>query len=144
LLFLILAPFIGIHLSLAGLALACVAMFILSFGLTALGLCLAWRMNSTQGFHAIMNLFLMPLWFLSGAMFPVSGAWSGIQLVMKLNPLTYGLAVIRRAIYWNDPAGGIGCLPGLTVSLLITMIFAVVIFALASAIATGRSKADLE
>src|SRR6188472_251910 len=47
---------------------------IVAFSLTALGFCIAWRMNSTQGFHAIMNLFLMPLWFLSGALFPAEGA----------------------------------------------------------------------
>ena len=41
-------------------------MFVVSFSLTAPGFCIAWRMSSTQGFHAIMNLFLMPLWFLSG------------------------------------------------------------------------------
>ena len=50
--------------------LAILVMVLLSFALTALGFCLAWRMTSTQGFHAIMNLFLMPLWFLSGALFP--------------------------------------------------------------------------
>ncbi len=44
-------------------------MLIVSFGLTALGFAIAWRMTSTQGFHAIMNLFLMPLWFLSARCF---------------------------------------------------------------------------
>src|SRR5438093_2580012 len=102
LIFLILAPLIGIHLSLASFALALLAMFVLSFALTALGLCIAWRMNSTQGFHAIMNLFLMPMWFLSGALFPASGAWRGLQIVMMLNPLSYGLAAIRRAMYWSE------------------------------------------
>src|SRR5688572_10450491 len=79
LLFLILAPLIGVRLSLASVALTAAAMLILAFALTALGLCIAWRMNSTQGFHAIMNLFLMPLWFLSGALFPLEGAWRGLQ-----------------------------------------------------------------
>jgi ABC-2 type transport system permease protein len=143
LIFLVLGPLVGIQLTLGSFLLASLAMFIVSFALTALGLCIAWRMNSTQGFHAIMNLFLMPLWFLSGALFPVSGAWRGLQLVMMVNPLTYGLAAIRRAMYWRQsyPAG---TLPGLEVSLLVSAAFAVVMFALASAIAAGRSKADLE
>src|SRR6476661_367216 len=82
LIFLILAPLIGIRLSLASFTLALITMAVLSFALTALGLCIAWRMESTQGFHAIMNLFLMPMWFLSGALFPVAGAWRGLQMVM--------------------------------------------------------------
>ena len=57
--------------------LACVGvMFVVSFALTGLGFCIAWRMTSTQGFHAIMNLFLMPMWFLSGALFPPGSARS--------------------------------------------------------------------
>jgi ABC-2 type transport system permease protein len=144
LVFLILAPLIGVRMSLAGFALAAFTMLVLSFGLTALGLCIAWRMSSTQGFHAIMNLFLMPMWFLSGALFPVAGAWAGLALVMRLNPLTYGLAALRRAMYWGDAAYTSGTMPGLGVSLAVSLVFAIIMFALASAIAAGRTKADLE
>ena len=73
-LFLMLAPLAGIHLTLAGTLGALAMMLILGFSLTALGFCIAWRMSSTQGFHVIMNLFLLPMWMLSGALFPVSGA----------------------------------------------------------------------
>ena len=62
------------------------------YALTALGFCLAWRMTSTQGFHAVMNLFLMPMWFLSGALFPVQNASAPLRAIMRLNPLTYGVA----------------------------------------------------
>jgi ABC-2 type transport system permease protein len=141
--FLALAPLVGVKLTAESVALALVAMFIISFALTALGLCIAWRMSSTQGFHAIMNLFLMPMWFLSGALFPVAGAWRGLQIVMALNPLTYGLAAIRRAMYWSESTVG-GSLPGLGLSLTVSTVFAIVMFLLASAIATGRTKADLE
>ncbi|MEA2735736.1 MAG: type transport system permease protein [Humisphaera sp.] len=145
LIFLVLAPLIGIRLSLAAFALALITMLVVSFALTALGLCIAWRMKSTQGFHAIMNLFLMPMWFLSGALFPVSGAWRGLQLVMMLNPLTYGLAALRRAMYWNDSAGATStAMPGLTLSLAVSAVFAIIMFAVASAIAAGRTTADLE
>src|SRR5215211_3534831 len=124
LIFLLLAPLVGVRLSLAAFALALLTMAILSFALTALGLCIAWRMESTQGFHAIMNLFLMPMWFLSGALFPVSGAWRGLQLVMRLNPLTYGLAAIRRAIYWGDASYTSATMPSLGVSLAVSLVFA--------------------
>src|SRR3954469_16459365 len=102
LLFLLLAPTVDIHPSLVGFALALVMMLVVAFALTALGFCIAWRMNSTQGFHAIMNLFLMPMWFLSGALFPAAGAVGGLGWVMRLNPLTYGLSGLRRAVYLAD------------------------------------------
>jgi ABC-2 type transport system permease protein len=143
LIFLVLAPFVGIRMSAASFASAGLTMLVLAFALTALGLCIAWRMSSTQGFHAIMNLFLMPMWFLSGALFPVAGAWSGLQLIMRLNPLTYGLAALRRAMYWNQPIAA-GALPGLGISLAVSILFAAAMFALASVIAAGRTKADLE
>jgi ABC-2 type transport system permease protein len=142
LIFLLLAPLIGIHLSITGFLGSLLMMAILSFLLTALGFCIAWRMTSTQGFHAIMMLFLMPMWFLSGALFPPSGAAGAIKVVMYANPLTYGLIGLREAMYWggtNVTAGG----PGYLICLLISGASAAALFLLASAIATKRVSADL-
>ena len=144
--FLLLAPLIGIHLGIFSSVLSIAMMLVVSFALTALGLCIAWRMSSTQGFHAIMNLFLMPMWFLSGALFPASGAWKGLQWVMRLNPLTYGLAGLRQALYWHHaPATSAAgaAMPGLVTSLVVSAIFAVGMFLLAAQIATARVRADL-
>ena len=55
-------------------------MAVVSFSLTALGFCIAWRMSSTQGFHAIMNLFLMPMWLLSGGFFSSASLGRGRRL----------------------------------------------------------------
>src|SRR5205085_10432767 len=98
LIFLLFAPLVGIHFSITSLLLCILLMVVISFALTALGFCIAWRMSSTQGFHAIMNLFLMPMWFLSGALFPPDGAWWGLKWVMRANPLTYGLAALRQSL----------------------------------------------
>ena len=75
-----------------------------ALGMTGLGFVLAWRLDSTQGFHAVMNLLLMPMWLLSGAFFPMpawtqSTPWSQLALhaVMRVNPLTYCVAGTRRA-----------------------------------------------
>jgi ABC-2 type transport system permease protein len=144
LIFLALAPLIGIRLKLGGFAMTAAVMLVLSFALTALGLCIAWRMNSTQGFHAIMNLFLMPMWFLSGALFPVSGAWRTMQWIMMINPLTYGLSAMRQAIYLDQEYTGRLALPGLWTSLAISAGFAVVMFALAGVIASRSTAADWE
>ena len=78
-------------------------MFIVAMGLTALGLYLAWPMDSTAGFHAIMNLLLLPMWFLCGAVFPVASAPLWMQIVMYANPLTYGQALVR-SVMMGTPA----------------------------------------
>src|SRR5947209_13981536 len=97
LLFLFLCPLVGLKLTPAVFALAVVFMLIVSFSLTALGFCLAWRMSSTQGFHAIMNLFLMPMWFLSGSLFPPRpDTFKPLRWMMQANPLTSGLPGMRH------------------------------------------------
>jgi ABC-2 type transport system permease protein len=142
LLFLLLAPTVHIHLTISGFLLALLIMLLVSFALTGLGFVIAWRMSSTQGFHAIMNLFLMPLWFLSGALFPAENAKGGLGWIMRLNPLSYGLAGIRRAIYWSQPAAD--SLPSLPLCLAITIAFALLMFALSSSVVTSRVSADLQ
>ncbi len=97
--FLIFAPFAGVHLGLAQVLLAAVVVFLVSFSLTALGFAIAWPMDSSQAFHGIVNLFLIPLWLLSGALFPLSGASGWIRALMHLNPLTYGVEALRALLY---------------------------------------------
>ena len=143
LLFLLLAPTVGIKLSASSVAVTMLVMLLVAFALTGLGFCIAWRMSSTQGFHAIMNLFLMPMWFLSGALFPASGAMGGLGWIMRLNPLTYGLAALRRAMYWHDPSAST-TMPPLWLSLGVTVAFAIAMFVLASAIARKTTAGDLQ
>lgn len=143
LLFLLLGLTVGIQFTFFSFLLTLLVMTLVSFALTALGFCIAWRMSSTQGFHAIMNLFLMPMWLLSGALFPPSGAIGGLKWVMLANPLTYGLAALRRTLYWTNPAS-VASLPGLGVSLLVTIAFAAIMYMLASRICATRVSADLQ
>src|SRR5271154_1862101 len=74
LVFLAFAPFVGVHMGIIDFLLVVFVVFLTSFALTSLGFAIAWPMDSTQAFHAIINLFLIPLWLLSGALFPLSGA----------------------------------------------------------------------
>lgn len=99
LLFLVFAPFIGIRLGVEQFLIVVLIVFLAAFSLTALGFTIAWRMESTQGFHAIINLFLIPLWLLSGSLFPVSGASGWIKWIMMANPLTYGVDGLQLAIF---------------------------------------------
>ena len=60
-------------------------------------------MESTHGFHAIMSVFLLPMWLLSGAFFPGGGSgW--LAWVIRLNPLTYGVAGLRHYLHFAPPA----------------------------------------
>src|SRR5208337_3601478 len=82
LIFLVFAPLVGVRMTLASFGLIVLTVFLVSFALTALGFAIAWPMDSTQAFHAIINLFLIPLWLLSGALFPLSGASGWIRWLM--------------------------------------------------------------
>jgi ABC-2 type transport system permease protein len=145
LIFLLLGPLAGVRPSPAGFVLALAFMAVLSFALTALGFCIAWRMSSTQGFHAIMNLFLMPMWFLSGALFPAENAAGPLRWVMRANPLTYGLSGLRAALYWgHGGVEGSGSVARIGVAMLVSVAFAAGLFLLAGAVAGGRTSADLQ
>jgi len=129
-LFLLLGPLVGVRPAVAGWASALGIMAAVAFGLTALGVLLAWRFESIQGFHAIMNLFLIPMWLLSGAVFPPDKAVAWVRIVMKGNPLTYGVDALRRALTGEGMPYGI--------SLGVTIAFAAIMFFLATALARRR------
>ena len=136
-LFLFLAPIVGVPLSPFSVLAVLGVMLTLAFGLTNLGLMIAWRMDSTQGFHAIMNLILIPIWLLSGAFFPVSGVPILLEWVMKLNPLTYGVAALRRCLYFNASIISEE-IPQLTLSLIVMGVFCVVTYLAAARTAYRR------
>jgi len=97
--FLAFAPAAGIRIAWQQLALVALIVFLVSFSLTALGFIVAWRLDSAQAFHAIVNLFMIPMWLLSGALFPMSGASAWIRVLMRANPLTYGVDALRAALF---------------------------------------------
>ena len=132
-----LALLVGIPLTPAAALQAIGVMILVAFGLTSLSLVIAWRLDSTQGFHAIMNLVLLPMWLLSGAFFPTTGAPVWLLWAMQVNPLTYGLAAIRRSLYLGNPAGA-GPVPALGPSLAVVLVFAGLAFAAAVAMAMRK------
>jgi len=134
LLFLVIAPLLGIHFNLTQLALVTLDIFLVSFSLTALGFIIAWPMDSTSGFHAIINLFLIPMWLMSGSLFPVHSASPWMAFVMRLNPLTYGTDALRGLLF---PSAA----PEFTLvmSFSVLLIFTVVLFTMAFVVANRRS-----
>ena len=134
LIFLLFAPFVGVHMSVASFGLIALTVFLVSFALTALGFAIAWPMDSTQAFHAIINLFLIPLWLLSGSLFPLSGASGWIRGVMYVNPLTYGVEALRTLMYPQAPSSFT-----LVESLMTLLLFAMFMFGLAFGLANRRT-----
>jgi ABC-2 type transport system permease protein len=132
--FLIFAPFAGVHLNVVQVLLVAIVVFLVSFALTALGFAIAWPMDSTQAFHGIINLFLIPLWLLSGALFPMSGASGWIRVLMYMNPLTYGVEALRALLYPGMEATF--PLPSAIATLLL---FSLVMFGLAFLMANRRT-----
>ena len=135
LILLALVPLAGIHPSLGGLLGTGVAIFLVSVTFTLLGFLIAWQMESSQGFHAVMNLALFPLWMISGAIFPAANAHGWMRMAMAVNPLTYSLALLRRLL---DPASAAGS-PGLGLSLLVTVLCALALLVASTAVANRKS-----
>lgn len=93
------AYFSGLSLSFPLIIELGIVFFWLSIFLCALSFLFAWILNSSQGFHAVMNIVLFPMWILSGALFPMESSSLVLQFLMKLNPLTYALRAIRLIMY---------------------------------------------
>jgi ABC-2 type transport system permease protein len=122
----------GLTLSTSLLA-AVALMAVASLALTALGVCFAWPMESTQGFHAVMSLVLMPMWLLSGAFFPIPaspdfssiGQWL-LHWIMRLNPMSYMVAGLRQLLS-DESLAGIW-LPSLALCWIISLCFLGIVF----------------
>lgn len=126
-LFLLFIPLVGFSVSFAGIGLILITAFCLGMTFTSLGVLIAWKMQTTRGFHAIMNLFLFPLWFLSGSFFPADGAPALLQWIIKLNPVSYAVSGIRHGLYWPGGSELGAASPG--VSLIVSIVTAVLMVA---------------
>jgi ABC-2 type transport system permease protein len=140
-LFLALAPAMGLHVSISTAIAVAGFLTLLAFTLTALGFLIAWPLDSTQGFHAIMSIFLLPMWLLSGALFPAEDTgW--LSWVIRLNPLTYGVAGLRRLLYWQSPLPAAAGLPSFPACLVVTILFGATCIGIALWQTERRSSRD--
>ncbi len=133
--FMAFGPLTGVWLTPGALAGAVAVLFLISLTFTLMGFLIAWHMESTQGFHAVMNLVLFPLWMMSGALFSPEKAHGWIQAVMEANPLTYAQAALRHLL---DPRAA-DAAPSLGVSLAVTAACAAVLLAASTAAANRKS-----
>jgi ABC-2 type transport system permease protein len=133
LIFLAFAPLAGVRIGLAGLIPVAAAIFLISFTLTGLGFVIAWRMESTSGFHAIMNLLLVPMWMVSGSLFPMATAHGWVRVIMWVNPLTYSIALLNHVLRLPNAA------PALMASLAVTAGFGVTLLLVSGLMAAQKS-----
>lgn len=133
----LLAPLIGIHIGAVQALMLVGAFAVMGFSLTGLGMAIAWPMDSLQGYHAIMNVFLMPMWILSGAVFPIPEGVSWLRVVAFVNPVTYGVNAIRAAL------GSAADTPLISygIGMAASGVFCVAMFALATMLVTRIRKA---
>src|SRR5258708_29330355 len=90
------APLIGLWLNPVTIILLLVMMFVVAFALTSLGVVIASQMTSFEGFGTISNFVVMPMYFLSGAIYPTSSAPGWIKPFIIVNPLSYGVDALRQ------------------------------------------------
>ena len=133
LIFLAFAPLAGVSIHPLDLVPIAGAIFLISFTLTGLGFVIAWRMESTAGFHAIMNLLLVPMWMVSGSLFPMATAHGVIRAIMWINPLTYSITLM------NGLLGLPNANPGPFLSTVVTAAFGLVLLLISGIMATQKS-----
>jgi ABC-2 type transport system permease protein len=136
-LFLLFAPLAGFHPGLGELLALAIYIFLIAFTLTAFGFTMAWKMESTAGFHAIMNLVLFPMWIVSGAVFPMATAHGWIKWLMWINPMTYCVSLLNGALHVPNAT------PDKLTSLAVTAAFGLLLL-LTSGMMAARKSARSE
>lgn len=128
---LVLIPFLGISLSAAQFIEVILIAILVSFCITSLGILIAVRLTSFDGFNIIMNFLVMPMFFLSGAMYPVSSMPDILRHLTYLNPLTYGIDAFKHMLL-IDAAPPLGPEFPLALNILIVAVVAIVMLTLAA------------
>lgn len=122
-----LSPLVGVHLTFYSVLLILPLMVLISFGLVSIGLTIASLLDSMEGFNLIMSLVIMPMFFLSGALFPLYAAPRWLQIASYADPLAYGVDALR----WATFSGADTLLP-IHIEILILIGFASVMISICS------------
>ncbi len=120
----LLAPLVGIRFSPVTFLMSVLAMFLVAIAMTGLGILIAAKMKEMEGFQMIVNFIIMPIFFLSGALFPLDRLPLWLKFATNIDPLTYGVDLLRGIIIgiWSfNPVH----------DLLVICVFAFVVFSIA-------------
>lgn len=137
--FLALAPLAGFHAGAIEWPALALLLLLTGVGLSSMGFAIAWWLDSTQGYHVVMSVLLIPLWILSGAMFPLSAAGGSrwIGWLGRANPMAYAVSGVREALYGGAAPGG-GLVGSMALDFAVTLAFAVVAVAVAVRVCSRR------
>jgi len=102
-LILLFAPLIDVSLSVSTVLALLPLMFLLAASMGSFGILLATRIKSMQAFQVVMQMLMFPMLFLSGVFFPVEGLPAWMNVLVKINPATYGIAPIRQVVLGVAP-----------------------------------------
>lgn len=105
-----LASLLGVQVQLASLPLLLPFMFLLTFMFVSLGIAIASTLQDMHGFQLVTNFLVMPMFFLSGALFPLSSAPEALRVVSLIDPLTYGVNGLRYLITGSSDIAPVVCL----------------------------------
>ncbi|MFA5112853.1 MAG: ABC transporter permease [Candidatus Margulisiibacteriota bacterium] len=123
-LMLVLAPLVGVKLTLLIVVQSVLVMFLIAFAITGLGIVIAARMKEMEGFQMVVNFVIMPIFFLSGALFPLDRLPGWLAVLTRIDPLTYGVDLLRRVMLGINTFN-----PLLSVAVMVS--FTLVMFAIA-------------
>jgi daunorubicin resistance ABC transporter membrane protein len=135
----LLAPLAGFSLGDMNWPLLVADLLLAGVGFTALGFAMAWWIDSTQGYHAVMSVALIPLWMLSGAMFPPSSNSRVLSTLMAADPMTYAVSAARRGFHGSALPDGLVPAGSALTELGVVALFAVLAVALAVALCRRRA-----
>ncbi len=134
---LVLTPLLGLHLTVAQFIEVVAVAVLVSFCITSLGILIAARLTSFDGFNIIMNFLVMPMLFLSGAMYPVTSMPPALRRLTQINPLTYGVDAFKHVLLRSgEPPLG----PEFPLSLDLFIVTAVSVIMLTLAALSFRKK----
>jgi ABC-2 type transport system permease protein len=102
------APLVGVDLTVGRVLLLIVALLLLAYAMTAFGMVLATRIERMESFQMVMTLVMQPMIFLSGAVFPLQDLPGWLSVITHLNPATYAVDLVRRAVLNDAPGVEIG------------------------------------
>jgi ABC-2 type transport system permease protein len=100
---LLFAPLVEVSLSTGTVLALLPLMFLLAASMGSMGVLLATRIRSMEAFQAVMQMLMFPMVFLSGVFFPLQGLPSWMNVLVKVNPATYGIAPIRQVVLSAPP-----------------------------------------
>ncbi len=137
---LVLAPVVGVPLGAIQIVELTLIMFLAASALTSLGLTIASRMSSMEGFQVVMNFLVIPMWLLSGAFFPLRGLPAWMAVLTRIDPLTYTVDALRGVVYARVPLTGALVAHSYGLNLAVVAGFLLVMLGLA--LVTFRSSED--